>query len=122
MFRSVKTGRPVQSTHLFHDVLQDSWFTSIAPTAGTSDRHTHEVCLLNAGLFHVTTVLPIMGLFSEKDAILWEKRLRVFARGMAPENQATYSDPNEGGDTRVALFLTEHGFQPFNKFWWTYTR
>ena len=83
------------------------------------DGHTFEVCLYNITPCSSSPIWPLLAFFDEASAVEWEQKLRKFARTLDPENSHNYYDKAVNGDSRLATWLTDQGFERFNHVWWS---
>ena len=62
---------------------------------------------------------PILALFTEEQAIEWEKKLRVFARTLNMESRFVF-DSEYNGSRILGEWLKENGFTRYNHVWWVH--
>lgn len=101
--------------------LLNWWTTQVFSCSKPSDidGHIYEVCLYNVGHHHQTPTWPILAFYDAETAMDWERKLRKAAKNWeADESKADHFSKEVNGDTRVAAFLAENGFEKFNYIWW----
>lgn len=119
----VKTGRStkhgIAKTVPKAHVGEESWWqvSAIGHEPSLVDGHTSEVCLINVGPHHVSPTWPVLALFGEEEAVLWQNKLVKFARTIEPVERAWNKDFN--GDDRLGNWLVANGFHRVNHIWWT---